>query len=192
MEVDTRGELQRFFATLSDEERLRVAGVLAGRDATVQELAAILRLRPQEIARHLAALADAGLVCSTPDGALTRWSLDVTALREQRKRLLARARAPSPADEPGTPEWERSVLVSFFDGERLKEIPANLKKRHVILAWLAGQFEHDTRYPEREVNEIIKRHHPDASALRRELVDHRYMQRENGVYWRLPSPPITP
>ncbi|HEX5163859.1 MAG TPA: metalloregulator ArsR/SmtB family transcription factor [Thermomicrobiales bacterium] len=187
MDDDTTTELQCFFAALSDEERLRVAGVLAGRDATVQELAATLKLRPPQIARHLAALTEAGLVRSTPDGALTRWSLDVAALREQRKRLLTRERAPSPADEPGTPEWERSVLASFFDGERLKEIPANLRKRQVILAWLAGRFDPDARYPEREVNEIIKRHHPDASALRRELVDHRYMQRENGVYWRLPS-----
>jgi hypothetical protein len=185
MSDDRSNELQRFFAALSDEGRLRVAGVLAGREATTQELAALLRMRPQEVSKHLATLADAGLVSSTQRGALTSWSLDVAALREQRKRLLARKRIASPADEPGTPEWERSVLASFFDGERLKEIPANLKKRQVVLAWLVERFDRDTRYREREVNEIIKRHHPDASALRRELVDHRYMQREDGVYWRI-------
>jgi hypothetical protein len=182
---DRSNELQRFFAALSDEERLRVAGVLAGREATTQELAALLQMRPQAVSKHLATLADAGLVCSTQRGALTNWALDVKALREQRKRLLARERVASPADEPGTPEWERSVLANFFDGERLKEIPANLKKRQVILTWLVERFDRDTRYHEREVNEIIKRHHPDASALRRELVDHRYMQRENGIYWRV-------
>jgi DNA-binding transcriptional ArsR family regulator len=185
MTDDPTSELLRFFAALSDEDRLQVAGVLAGRDATTQELAALLQMRPQTISRHLATLTEAGLVHSTQRGALTNWSLDVTTLREQRKRLLARERTPSPADEPGTPAWDRLVLASFFDGERLKEIPANLKKRHVVLAWLADRFDHDTHYPEREVNEIIKRHHPDASALRRELVDHRYLQRENGVYWRI-------
>lgn len=185
MNDDPTKELQRFFAALSDEERLRVAGVLAGREATTQELAALLQLRPQAVSKHLATLADAGLVKSTQRGALTNWSLDVAALRDQRKRLLARERVASPADEPGTPEWERMVLASFFDGERLKEIPANMKKRHVILAWLVERFDPDTRYHEREVNEIIKRHHPDASALRRELIDHRYMQRENGIYWRI-------
>jgi hypothetical protein len=185
MTSDPTSELQRFFAALSDEERLRVAGVLAGREATTQELAALLQMRPQPVSKHLATLATAGVVTSTQRRSLTSWSLDVEALREQRKRLLARERIASPADEPGTPEWERSVLSSFFDGERLKEIPANLRKRHVILAWLVERFERDTRYPEREVNEIIKRHHPDAAALRRELVDHRYMQREKGVYWRI-------
>lgn len=185
---DPTSELQRFFAALSDEERLRVAGLLAGRDATTQELAALLQMRPQVVSKHLATLADAGLVQSTQRGTLTNWSLDVAALREQRKRLLARERLPSPADEPGTPEWERSVLASFFDGERLKEIPANLKKRHVVLTWLVERFEPETRYPEREINEVIKRHHPDTASLRRELIDHGYMQRENGVYWRIERP----
>jgi hypothetical protein len=185
MTSDPTSELQRFFAALSDEERLRVAGVLAGREATTQELAALLQMRPQSVSKHLATLATAGVVTSTQRGSLTSWSLDVEALREQRKRLLARERIASPADEPGTPEWERSVLSSFFDGERLKDIPASLRKRHVILAWLVERFDRDTRYPEREVNEIIKRHHPDAAALRRELVDHRYMRREKGVYWRI-------
>ncbi len=194
MDVDPTSELQRFFAALSDEVRLRIAGLLAERDATTQEIAALLEMRPPAVSRHLATLAGAGIVRSTQRDALTHWSLDVATLLEQRKRLLARQHTAGPADEPGTPEWERSVLTSFFDGERLKEVPASLKKRHVVLAWLVERFERDTHYPEREINEIIKRHHPDAAALRRELVDHRYMQRENGVYWRIerPDAPETP
>lgn len=40
-------------------------------------------------------------------------------------------------------------------------------------------------YTEREVNDIIGRHHPDFATLRRELIGARHMQRENVVYWRL-------
>ncbi|MEX1157497.1 MAG: metalloregulator ArsR/SmtB family transcription factor [Thermomicrobiales bacterium] len=185
MDPDLTNELRAFFAALSDEERLRIAGTLAIREATVQELAALLGMRPAEVSKHLATLAAAEIIRSTQRGDLASWSLDVGRLRESRKRLLARERAPSPADEPGTPDWQRSVLTNFFDGERLKEIPASLSKRQVILFWLVERFEPDTRYHEREVNEIIKRHHPDASALRRDLVDHGFMQRENGVYWRI-------
>jgi hypothetical protein len=188
MEADRAEQLQRFFAALSDERRLQVAGVLAGREATAQELAALLTMRAPDVAKHLAALEQAGVIQSTQRGSLTCWSLDVATLREQRKLLLARERTPSPADEPGTPEWNRTVLANFFDGERLKEIPVNLRKRQVVLTWLVERFERDTRYTEREVNEIIKRHHPDSAALRRELIDHRYMQRENGVYWRIDRP----
>jgi hypothetical protein len=46
----------------------------------------------------------------------------------------------------------------------------------------------DRRYPEREVNEIISRHHPDYASLRRALVDHGLMARDAGTYWRLPTP----
>ncbi len=40
----------------------------------------------------------------------------------------------------------------------------------MILRWLAGQLEPDVRYPERAVNDLIKRYHPDAATLRRELI----------------------
>ena len=66
-----------------------------------------------------------------------------------------------------------------------EEIPASRKKRDVILDWLADRFEHGVRYPEPELNTIIKRHHPDSATLRRELIGGRWMAREAGVYWRL-------
>jgi hypothetical protein len=52
-----------------------------------------------------------------------------------------------------------------------------------VLTWLAGRFEPGRRYAEREVNEIIKRHHEDSATLRRELIDGGWMEREDGVYW---------
>lgn len=66
--------------------------------------------------------------------------------------------------------WERKVLRDFFEGTRLKEIPASPKKRLVILKWLARQFEYGHTYTEAQVNEIIQRHHPDSASLRRELI----------------------
>jgi DNA-binding transcriptional ArsR family regulator len=183
-EQDTEA-LRRFFATLAHEERLAVAGTLATRASSIAELAELLRLRPETVGRHLAMLREIGIATSVRDGAIERWRLDIERLRAERKRLLARERAPSPADAEAAPEWERLVLRNFFDGERLKEIPVNLSKRLVVLAWLAERFEPGRRYPEREVNEIITRHHPDYAALRRELVDQRFMQREHGFYWRV-------
>jgi hypothetical protein len=49
--------------------------------------------------------------------------------------------------------------------------------------WLAGKFEPGVRYSEKEVNEIIKRHHEDYALFRREMVDAHLMQREAGIYW---------
>jgi hypothetical protein len=65
-----------------------------------------------------------------------------------------------------------------------KEIPASRKKRLVILKWLVNQFEVGINYPERLVNDILKRYHPDCATLRREFIGYKLMQRENGIYWR--------
>ena len=185
MNDETVTELRQFFAALSDEDRLAIAGALAIGPASAADLAARLDIKPAALVRHLTTLAEAGIARTEQRTGTTAWTLDLDRLRERRKTLLARERLSSPADEPGTPAWERSVLATFFDGERLKDIPASLKKRHVILAWLVNQFDRERRYPERDVNEIIKRHHPDSAELRRALVDYRYMERENGIYWRI-------
>jgi hypothetical protein len=81
--------------------------------------------------------------------------------------------------------WERAVLRNFMDANgRLKSIPARHKKRMVILRWLADHFKPAVKYPEKQVNEIIARYHPDVASLRRWMVDEELMQRTPGVYWR--------
>ena len=62
---------------------------------------------------------------------------------------------------------------------------AGYKKRLVVLKWLVSHFEEGVRYPEKEVNEIIARHHPDYCTLRREFITRGLMKRENGAYWRV-------
>ena len=72
-----------------------------------------------------------------------------------------------------------------MDGVRLIKIPGSRKKRDVILEWLIQDFQPGVRYPEKELNEIIQRHHPDTATLRREFIATKRMQRRNGVYWRV-------
>jgi len=82
------------------------------------------------------------------------------------------------------------VLANFVGaGGRLLGIPAQRKKRLVILRWLAEEFQPGRRYPEPEVNQVIGRRHLDFATLRRLLVDEELMQRRSGVYWRTGSVP---
>ena len=60
-------------------------------------------------------------------------------------------------------------------------------------AFLADRFEPDRLYDEREVNAILAEDAPDPATLRRLLVDHGFLARRNGAYWReRPTPPATP
>jgi hypothetical protein len=85
---------------------------------------------------------------------------------------------------PGRPDRSDLVLRRFLVDGRLVAIPAQRRKRLVVLDHLAGLFEPGVRYREAEVNQALRAVHPDFAALRRHLVDESFMQRERGVYWR--------
>ena len=76
------------------------------------------------------------------------------------------------------------ALAPYFEDERLVQIPRQRKKRLLLLDLLAQEFEPGVHYSEGEVNDVLRRFHPDTAALRRYLVDDEFMEREEGEYWR--------
>jgi len=189
MPQDEFQALLQFFKVLADENRLKLLGLLANGERSVEELAALLQLRAPTVSHHLARLKELDLVEMRSDGNTHYYRLNVEALRKSNKQLLTPEKMASWVEAVEGDAWDRKVLRDFFDGTRLKEIPASLKKRSVILKWLADQFAYGVLYKEAQVNEILQRHHPDSAFLRRELISAKegLMQRENGFYWRIPS-----
>ncbi len=77
------------------------------------------------------------------------------------------------------------VLAGFLTPEgRLHTIPSKQGKLLVVLDHVAQRFEPGRDYPEAEVNEVLNELHPDHAALRRYLVIHEFLHREDGHYWR--------
>jgi predicted transcriptional regulator len=173
----------QFFRALADESRLKIVGLLATEERSVDALADALRLKAPTVSHHLAKLRGAGLVEMRAEGTTHLYRLNSEGIRRMSRDLLTPERIASLADNLEGDAHERKVLQQAFEGERLKQIPASRKKRDIILTWLAGRFEPGERYPEKAVNAIIKRHHEDTATLRRELIDGGWMARENGVYW---------
>jgi hypothetical protein len=83
----------------------------------------------------------------------------------------------------GRPE-DRVVIERFMPNGRLEQMPAKRSRRLVVLDQVARRFEPGHRYPEREVNDVLRRIWPDYAALRRYLVDEGFLDRADGVYWR--------
>lgn len=179
--------LRQFFAAFSDETRLRLAAEIVSAPRSLSELAGCLNVKERELTRHLGMLEALGLLATDTSDGTARYQLNIDALRAMRKSVLARDDAPLPTSADDIAQSDLVILARFLDGDRLKEIPSDRGKRLIVLTWLANQFEHERRYSEREVNETIGRHHPDFAALRRYLIDHRLIQRENNVYWRIPE-----
>jgi hypothetical protein len=57
-------------------------------------------------------------------------------------------------------------------------------KRRVVLEHIVASFEPGVRYPEREVDAVLRAWHPDHASLRRYLVDEDLLARDAGEYWR--------
>jgi RimJ/RimL family protein N-acetyltransferase len=108
----------------------------------------------------------------------------INALREVAG-TLPRPESAAPAITEG--DWtvgETKILETYFSGERLTEIPAQRRKRLVVLERLAQEFEPGIRYDEAEVSAHLRRYHDDYAALRRYLVEESLMTRVDGIYWR--------
>lgn len=184
MNPDEFQTLLQFLKTLADENRLKLIGLLANRELSVGELAKQLNLKEPTVSHHLARLRELGLVRMRAEGTTHRYQLRSETLHRLSRELFTPPQVASIADNVEGERWERKVLKTYFEGDRLTQIPSTRKKRNVILNWLATQFEPGERYPEVRVNEIIKRHHPDSATLRREMIMTGLMLRKDGVYWR--------
>jgi hypothetical protein len=188
--ADQAEHLVAFFQALADVTRLKVVGLLAQRERSVEELVAALDVRQPTVSHHLSKLRALGLVKFRKEGQTHFYSLDEEFVHGLAKTVLSVEGLASLAPSEAGPTWERKVLQAFFgpDG-RLKEIPAQRKKRDVVLRRLVEEFERGRTYPEAEVNEILRRFHEDVATLRREFIMTKLMQRENGLYWRTSAPP---
>lgn len=173
-----------FFKALANESRLRIVGLLASREATVGELAALLTLSEPTVSHHLTRLRELGLVERRVEGTTHTYRLVPERIEALSRQVLAPATVSAAAARADVDGFERKVMEAFVDGEVLRGIPASRRKREVLLRWLAERVEVDRRYTERELNAHLRRHHEDVATLRRELVGAGLLRREQSVYWR--------
>jgi hypothetical protein len=91
------------------------------------------------------------------------------------------------AERATDPEQRRreAVVRAFVrpDGS-FTSLPSKHGKRLVLLDLAAAAFEIGVRYTEADVNDRLRRFHPDVAALRRYLVDGGFLDRAEGMYWR--------
>ena len=95
------------------------------------------------------------------------------------------------SDITGENNMPDTIRISqFLDDEgRVIQLPKKQTARRAVLAYLAGKFDLDTDYTEKQVNVLCNSWHifGDPCFIRRELVDNGLLDRENDCsrYWRV-------
>lgn len=170
-------ETGELLGLLAEPDRLRVVAALVLGAGTTAAVATASGLSTRDALRALNRLQSGGLVT----GGKGEW-----VLHADRFSAAAQAAAPPPSyDDNGAEDAATaSVLRAFVKDGRLVSIPATRSKRRVVLDHLARVFEPGVRYPEPDVDTVLRAFHPDYAALRRYLVDEDFMARESGIYWR--------
>jgi hypothetical protein len=163
--------------SLADGDRLRVVAALALGAGDIDQVMAATALDHRDVTVAISRLVAVGLIERDEHG---------LRVAEELIRTAARA-AASPVDPlPDHPLVDASVLRAFIADGRLVAIPTSRRKLVQVLDLLAQDFELGRRYSERQVNDQLRRWHPDVATLRRHLVDFGFLDRQGGggSYWR--------
>jgi hypothetical protein len=181
-----------YHKALADPTRIRMLILLAEGELNGQVLAAKLGVTPATVTHHATKLRVAGLIQERRDKNTIYFTLNHEWIKTgstATEQLIYRNRGASlQREEEETMEnnhqWmEASVLKNFFTADgRIKSIPVQLKKKLIVLEHLASKLDKGRKYPEKELNEFIKQYHEDFATIRREMIMHQYMYRENQIY----------
>ncbi len=177
-----------FFKALADANRLRLIGLLAQKESSVEELAAVLDISASTVSHHLSKLAEIGLVSARAEGYYSVYRLETETLTGMAKRMLSEETLPEAAKDLDRKVYDRKILKDYLnDDGTIAQLPTNRRKLDVILRYLAEQFEVGKTYTEKQVNQVIGALNEDISGLRRDLISVGLLgrERDGSAYWRI-------
>lgn len=169
---------------LADESRLSIVRSLLEQSQYVEEIAKRHALAPSTVSFHLKKLEQAGLVSSRKEQYYVVVQANEPLFETTLKEIVSASPASKDAQNERINDYRRKVLESFFRHGQLEKLPAQHKKRLIVLEQFAMRFEPGHRYSEPEVTGIIKPFFDDYCTIRRLLVDEGMIQRDGSTYWR--------
>ncbi len=181
-ETDPIPEMVEFFKALAEPTRLRIVGRIASESCCGQELAAELKLSPATVTHHLGTLRKAGLLLEERRAPYTYFSLNMKKLQEVLRTAVRKETVQHLGVAPDVSEEKRKVLQNFFDGETLRRIPAQRRKKEIIFEEILRRLPADKEYSEKELSTWLQGFHSDFCTIRREFIMGGYMERADGVY----------
>jgi len=173
---------------LADQSRLAIVGSLLERPQYVEEIAQRHDLAPSTVSFHLRKLEKAGLVSSRKEQYYVVFRTNDEIFNTTLREIVSAHPVGWELQDDRMEAYRRKVLDSFFRNGRLEKLPAQHKKRLIVLEQFAQRFESGRRYGEQEVTGLITPLFDDYCAIRRLLVDEGLVRRDGSLYWREGEP----
>ena len=165
---------------LADESRLKIIGILLKKDSYSEYLAYKLNLSTPTVTYHMNKLKKAGIVKATKIQHYIIYSLNYDIMNMSIEALIKSA---TTVDDSRT--YEEKVIESFFEYGKLKQIPAQQKKREIVMAYIASNFELNKIYSELEVVAALLKIHDDYITIKRDLISMGFFEDLNMKYRRI-------
>ncbi|MFD2639495.1 DUF2087 domain-containing protein [Piscibacillus salipiscarius] len=175
--------LVNFHKTVGDKTRLRIIGLLKEGPLHGQAIAGKLGLTPPTISHHIQKLKEIDILYQRRDKNTIYYHLNEPKLARLANAITTLGDEEMNEEFTVTDEEKHKILSNFIGSDgRLKSIPAQLKKRLIILEHMVSGLEPGVTYPEPKINEHIKKYHDDFATIRREFIMHHFMTRDKGFY----------
>lgn len=168
------------FKALADESRLKIISILMRQDSYPEYLACKLNLTAPTITYHMEKLVNANIVRGTKMQYYTIYSINKEIMNSQIGELVKSA-IEFDKDE----RYENKVIGNFFEYGRLKKIPTQLKKREIVIGYIASRFELGNEYSEKQFAAEITAMYDDHCAVKRELIAMGFFQDMGSAYKRI-------
>jgi len=169
---------------LADESRLAIINSLLEQSQYAEEIAKRHALAPSTVSFHLKKLEQAGLISIRKEQYYVVVEANEPLFYTTLKEIVSASPGRKDIQNERIDEYHRKVLATFFRHGTLEKLPAQHKKRLIVLEQFALRFEPDRRYSELEVTGLIRPLFDDYCTVRRLLVDEGMIRREGTSYWR--------
>ena len=178
MEVAESAQIMK---ALADTSRLVLIQALHTPQC-VEELAQRCNLAPSTVCFHLGKLEKAGLVTKRKDQYYAVYTLNEEIFGKSLRELTSFRNGEEEIQQERLKRHRAKVLRAFMKNGRVTRIPAQYKKRLIVMGEILLHFRPDRTYTEKEVDDLIGKSCDDYTTIRRAFIDEGIMVRNNGIY----------
>ncbi|ARK30512.1 DUF2087 domain-containing protein [Halalkalibacter krulwichiae] len=174
--------LVNFHKTLGDKTRIRIISLLKEGPLHGQAIAGKLGLTAPTISHHITKLREIDIIYQRREKNTIYFYLNEKNLKVMAEAILRIGNDDQPRKFTIQENEKYKIIDNFIKNGKLKNLPAQHKKKLVILEHLVKGLEIGKTYSEPEMNEYIKNYHEDYATIRREFIMCQFMYRQEGQY----------